>query len=75
MNEKPDKNPWLAASLVGAIGVDLAVFMAAGFFGGRTIAAWTSHQYWIVIGIMAGLLAGIASVVMIMRRFMGDRHG
>jgi ATP synthase protein I len=72
----PNDNPWRAMGMVSAFAADLIVCMIAGFFAGRWIGGMINgHPIWSVIGVMVGFLVGVASVIIIIRTFMGDRHG
>jgi hypothetical protein len=61
-------NPWKAVGLVSAIGVELVVCMLVGFFGGRYLSDLQGGQtIWIVVGIMAGFLVGVAGIYYLLR--------
>lgn len=70
---KRSENPWRAAGLVGALGADLVVCMALGYFAGRYVSNLTGGQTgWIVAGVLAGLAVGIFSIVLLIKRFLED---
>lgn len=68
-----NNNPWRAAGWMTAISADLIGCMVAGYFLGVFISRNTGgHRGWIAAGVIFGLFAGILSVVLLIRRFMGD---
>jgi F0F1-type ATP synthase assembly protein I len=69
MQNRKDSSPWKAAALVSAIGADLVVCMALGYWiGSRISEAAGGRPIWIVAGIMAGFFVGAASVILILRK-------
>lgn len=72
-DQKPRSNPWKAVGLVSAIGVDIVLFMALGFWAGEWFSGRQGGQpIWIVIGIMTGFLIGILTVVLLVKSVLGD---
>jgi F0F1-type ATP synthase assembly protein I len=65
-------NPWRAAGLVGAMGADMAVCVALGYFLGSRLGGTPG---WVVFGVLAGLAAGIMTCVMLVRAAMRDGDG
>ncbi len=75
-SRKKSQNPWRAVALATAIGADLVVCMVAGYFAGLGLKNWFGgHPGWLVIGIMAGFLAGVAGLIFILRYYLEDRNG
>lgn len=71
----PNENPWRAAALVGVLGVDLALCVLLGYFGGAYISNRTGgHKAWVIAGILAGLAAGIVSGIFLIKRFLEDTN-
>ncbi|MVP01493.1 MULTISPECIES: AtpZ/AtpI family protein [Paenibacillus] len=74
MNNKGNRdNPWKAAGMVGAIGIDIAFCMIAGY----AIATYLVNRFggskaWIAGGLMIGLFVGIVSVVMLLKKFLEE---
>ncbi|TBL72946.1 AtpZ/AtpI family protein [Paenibacillus thalictri] len=69
-------NPWRAVALVSAIGADLVVCMAAGYWIGDKLSNWYGGQpIWIVSGIMLGFFIGVFSVILILRKYTGGSNG
>lgn len=69
----PDKfNPWKAAGLVSAIGADLVVCVAGGYFAGAYLGEKTGRLVWVAAGVILGIIAGIFSIVMLIKRFLED---
>jgi ATP synthase protein I len=78
MDKKPDpqENPWRAAALVSVIGIDLVACMFFGYLLGTYLTQWMGGSpLWIVAGIMVGFLAGIVSVIYLIRHFMEGKNG
>lgn len=75
MNHKRKKdNPWRAAGLVGAMGIDIAGCIMLGYWGGKYIANHTAagSQGWIAGGVLTGLAVGILSCVWLLKLVLGD---
>lgn len=63
-------------SLASAIGLDLACLLGAGLLAGRAIDdRLHSSPVGLLVGILAGITLGIASVWVLLRRFIAPRHG
>lgn len=73
--EKPkvSENPWRAAGWVSAIGVDLAVCILLGYFGGAYLARLTGgKEVWVIVGVLTGVVAGIAGAVVMIKRLLEE---
>lgn len=71
----PNENPWKAAALVGVLGIDLALCVLLGYFGGAYISNRTGGSAaWVVSGVLVGLLAGIVSGILLIKRFLEDAN-
>jgi Putative F0F1-ATPase subunit (ATPase_gene1). len=69
-------NPWVAAGLVGALGLNVAVCILIGYYAGRYAAdTFGGGSGWLVGGILLGLAAGIFSAVMLVLKVMGGSDG
>jgi ATP synthase protein I len=78
MNKSPDSkdNPWRAVALVSAIGADLVVCMAAGYWAGNYVSNLVGGQpVWIVAGIMSGFVIGVVSIIFLLKRYAGGSNG
>lgn len=76
MDNKPSGgNPLKVVGMFGAIGVDIAVFMFAGYAGGRYLERLTDSKWWTVAGVAAGFFLGVTSVVLIVKRFLEGSDG
>lgn len=71
--DKPVRNqgPWKAVGLVGAIGIDLAIFTLVGFLFGR----WMDDRMggsglWIGIGVLIGLVLGAFGIYALVRKVL-----
>ncbi|WP_158289669.1 AtpZ/AtpI family protein [Paenibacillus flagellatus] len=72
-NRKSENNPWRAAGMAGAAGVDLAVCILLGYLGGKWLSDRMGGEKIVVaIGALIGLFAGIASVIVLIRYFLKD---
>jgi ATP synthase protein I len=65
-------NPWRAAGLVGAMGLDLAICITAGYFLGSRFGG---SRGWVAFGILAGLAVGILTCVVLLRSILEDSDG
>lgn len=76
MNQpNPNDNPWKAAGLVGILGVDLAICVLLGYYGGAYISERTGgHKMWVIAGLLLGLAAGIVSGIFLIKRFLEDTN-
>lgn len=76
MKSSRKDNPWVAAGLVGALGITVAVCILIGYYAGRYAAdVFGGGSGWLVGGIMLGLAAGIFSAVMLVAKVMGGSDG
>lgn len=67
----PDDNPWRAAGLVTAIGVELAVCVGLGWWLGSVYDDRNGTGYGYMTGLVIGLIAGIGSAVGLIRKYSG----
>jgi membrane protein DedA with SNARE-associated domain len=66
-------NPWKAMGLVGAVGVDLAVCMWAGYFAGSVLDnKMGTSMMWALIGLGIGLVVGVLTVIALIKRVTGE---
>jgi uncharacterized protein (DUF697 family) len=66
-------NPWKAMGLVSAVGVDLALCMWLGYLGGTILDQQQGFEMvWALIGLGVGLVVGIGTVILLIKRFAGD---
>jgi uncharacterized protein YneF (UPF0154 family) len=73
MNSKePQDNPWKAVGLISALGADLVVCMAGGYFLGKFLSWWLEQAVWLPISVIFGLLVGIFSVSVIIKRYLRE---
>lgn len=69
---KSNDNPWRAAGLLGAAGVDIALCILLGYWGGSWLSDRTGEQKYRAIGTLVGLFVGIVSVVFLIRLYVKD---
>jgi ATP synthase protein I len=64
-------NPWRAITLVSLIGVDMAVCVVAGVWLGKYIdRLFATAPWFLLIGLLVGLGAGVYSVYRIIRAYL-----
>jgi len=71
-NKKNGDNPWRAAAMVGAMGVDVAVCVTLGYFLGRWLGGTPA---WVAAGTLVGLAVGILTCLMLVKRLLEDSDG
>ncbi|WP_165921278.1 AtpZ/AtpI family protein [Paenibacillus albiflavus] len=72
---RSDVNLWRAAGLVSALGFDLVLCMGGGYLLGNFASNYFGgSKLWIVAGIVLGLIVGIYSVVLVLRKIMGGSN-
>lgn len=58
-------------AVTGMIGVEMAVTVTAGFYGGRFLDGQFNTAPWLMImGILLGVAAGIYGIITIVKRFL-----
>lgn len=67
-------DPWKAAMLASTMGATLVACLLAGYWGGSLIAARTGIVIWTIAGSIIGLFAGLANVVMIIKRILEETN-
>ncbi|MDO3680962.1 AtpZ/AtpI family protein [Paenibacillus ehimensis] len=77
MNEKdPYNQPWRAAALVSALGIDIVVCTTIGYFiGSLADKHWGGGtKTWVIGGVLIGFAIGIFTVVLVLKRFLEDKR-
>jgi ATP synthase protein I len=64
-------NPWRAAALTTAIGIDLVVCLLAGYWFGEWLSQTLGGQLWLLGGFLLGLTAGIISIYFMIKQYGG----
>ncbi|CQR58669.1 AtpZ/AtpI family protein [Paenibacillus riograndensis] len=65
-----------AVSLVSAVGVNLAAFTLGGYFLGAWLDdQWNSSGLGVALGVIVGVLCGIAGVIFIIKAVMEESDG
>ncbi|QZT34174.1 AtpZ/AtpI family protein [Caldalkalibacillus thermarum TA2.A1] len=65
------KPPWRALSVVSLIGIDLAACTVIGYWLGRQADQWLGTEpLGLIIGVLAGLGAGILSIIPVVKKFL-----
>lgn len=77
MNGKHNNdNPWKAAALVGALGVDVGICIFLGYWLGRVAGErFGDPKAWMVSGLLVGLAVGILSAILIVRKVLKESDG
>jgi len=76
MKESRKDNPWIAAGVVGAIGIEVAVCILIGYGIGRLASHyWGGGSGWLVGGILFGLAAGLFGAFMLVKKVLGEADG
>lgn len=58
-------------AVTGMIGVEMAITVTAGFYGGRFLDGHFNTTPWLMItGILLGVAAGVWGIVNIVKRFL-----
>ncbi|MDF2960907.1 MAG: hypothetical protein K0S39_2642 [Paenibacillus sp.] len=77
MNHKdPYNQPWRAAALVSALGIDIVVCTGLGYL----IGSWAGKQFgedekaWVIGGVLFGFAIGIFTVVLVLKKFLEDKR-
>lgn len=71
-NPNGQDSPWLIALYISGSGALLAVYIVTGFFAGKWLAEWLDGpRYWLAIGTVCGLFAGIFNIALLIKRFLG----
>jgi ATP synthase protein I len=64
-------NPWRAAALTSAIGIDLVVCLLGGYWFGDWLSQTLGGQMWMLGGFLLGLSAGIISIYFMIKQYGG----
>ncbi|MFC5451443.1 AtpZ/AtpI family protein [Paenibacillus aestuarii] len=64
-------NPWRAAALTSAIGIDLVVCLLAGYWFGEWLSHILGGQLWLLAGFLLGLVTGIISIYFMIKQYGG----
>jgi ATP synthase protein I len=71
--KKPDSkdNPWRAAALTSAIGIDLVVCLLAGYWFGQWLSDLLGGQLWVLGGFLLGLASAVGSIDLMIKQYGG----
>ena len=69
-----DDNPWRAAGLVTAIGAELAILVAVGWWLGTVYDDRNGTDYGYLTGLIVWLIAGIGSAAGLIRKYAGGKR-
>lgn len=66
---------WKAMGLVSAIGIDLAICTLGGYFVGSWLdKVWSKSGIFTGIGVLIGVLVGICSIILIIKKMLGENN-
>jgi len=67
------ESPWKALSLVTLIGIDIAFCTVLGYWIGGKVDQWLgSAPVGLIIGVFVGLIAGILSMIPVVKKYSKD---
>lgn len=66
-------NPWKAMGLVGAVGADLAICLGIGYWIGSRADGSSGGVLYSMLGMLGGLVVGIATVFLLIRTYTGGK--
>jgi ATP synthase protein I len=71
--KEPDRkdNPWRAAALTTAIGIDLVVCLLAGYWFGEWLSHMFGGQLWLLGGFLLGLASAVGSIYLMIKQYGG----
>jgi ATP synthase protein I len=64
-DRNPKDNPWRAAALTSAIGIDLAVCLGAGYWLGGLLSG--GSMTWSILGLVIGLAVAVVSIYLMIK--------
>jgi ATP synthase protein I len=67
----PTDNPWRAAALTTAIGIDLVVCLLAGYWLGEWLSHMFGGQLWLLGGFLLGLASAVGSIYLMIKQYGG----
>lgn len=75
---KSDKEvkPWMVASYVSGAGILLVIYILSGFLVSKWLVSYLKvSELWIALGTILGLILGIANIIVLIYKFMGEQNG
>lgn len=72
-NRQFGDDPWIAAGLVGSVGVALGVTLTGGYWLGTFYDDKFETQYGMICGLLLGLIIGIGSAILLIRTYTGSK--
>ncbi|MFC6334948.1 hypothetical protein ACFP56_20140 [Paenibacillus septentrionalis] len=73
-NRKLDQ-PIYAVALMGAIGVQVALFVVLGYWLGAYVSDLTGSKGWVIGGVLTGLAIGIGSAILVVLKVLEGSDG
>jgi ATP synthase protein I len=75
MKQSDPNNPWRGAILTSAIGVDIVICIALGYWFGIWMSElFHGSEVWILVGLITGILLSIASTYALVKRYGGTNE-
>lgn len=59
-------------AVLGAIGVDFAMCVVAGYYLGNFLESRFGHVLWLLAGLFLGIAAGVWSAAALIKKFLGE---
>ncbi|GIQ70848.1 hypothetical protein DUZ99_13530 [Xylanibacillus composti] len=72
--QKSQDNPWKTLGWTSLIGLEVAVCITAGYFGGAFLGSRTGEPAWKIVGVLVGLAVGILSIVLLIKRYLEEAN-
>jgi ATP synthase protein I len=73
--KKKFENPLIAVGIMGAIGVEIALFILIGYYIGSLIKDSTGSIGWVIGGVLTGLFVGIGLAILVVIKMMEGSDG
>lgn len=70
-----DRSLLKAAATASAIGMNVVACILIGYFGGSFLAGRTGHRGLLAAGVILGLVAGLGSTALMIKRILEESDG
>lgn len=71
---KSQDNPWKTLGWTSLIGLEVAVCIVAGYYGGAFLSSRTGEPAWKIVGVLTGLVIGVLSIVLLIKRYLEEAN-
>jgi ATP synthase protein I len=70
----PYNQPWRAAALVSALGIDIVLCTWLGYWVGSIAGKqFGDVKAWVIGGVLVGFAIGIVTVILVLKKFLEDK--